>query len=30
LLSVADELLPFTEGLLKIGQALFAGEFTLA
>jgi len=30
LLPVADELLSFTEGLGKIGQALFAGEFTLA
>jgi hypothetical protein len=30
LLSVADELLPFTESLLEIGQALFAGELTLA
>jgi hypothetical protein len=30
LLSIAGELLPFTEGLLKIGQALFAGELFLA
>jgi hypothetical protein len=30
LFPVADKLLAFTEGLLKVGQALFASEFSPA